>query len=44
MTEEGLQAALQEGLTRAKTEKKVPLFQIADGRFLAEAQKELGLR
>jgi NitT/TauT family transport system substrate-binding protein len=44
MTEEGLQAALQEGLTRAKMEKKVSLSQIADGRLLAEAQKELGLR
>jgi NitT/TauT family transport system substrate-binding protein len=44
MTEEGLQAALQEGLTRAKIEKKVPLSQIADGRLVAEAQKELGLR
>jgi NitT/TauT family transport system substrate-binding protein len=44
MAEEGLQAALQEGLTRAKVEKKVPLSQIADGRLLAEAQKELGLR
>lgn len=44
MTDEGLQAALQEGLTRAKLEKKIPLFQIADGRLLAEAQKELGLK
>jgi hypothetical protein len=44
MTEEGLQAALQEGLTRAKMEKKVSPSQIADGRLLAEAQKELGLR
>jgi NitT/TauT family transport system substrate-binding protein len=44
MSEEGLQAALQEGLTRAKIEKKLPLSQIADGRLLSEAQKELGLK
>jgi NitT/TauT family transport system substrate-binding protein len=44
MPEDALQAALQEGLTRAKAEKKVPLSQIADGRLLAEAQKELGLK
>ena len=44
MPEDALQAALREGLTRAKVEKKVPLSQIADGRLLAEAQKELGLR
>jgi ABC-type nitrate/sulfonate/bicarbonate transport system substrate-binding protein len=44
MTEEGLQAALEEGLTRAKMEKKLPLSQIADGRLLSEAQKELGLK
>jgi NitT/TauT family transport system substrate-binding protein len=44
MTEEALQAALQEGLTRAKMEKKFPLSQIAAGRLLSEAQKELGLK
>jgi NitT/TauT family transport system substrate-binding protein len=44
MSEEGLQAALQEGLTRAKIEKKLPVSQIADGRLLSEAQKELGLK
>ena len=44
MSEEGLQAALEEGLTRAKMEKKLTLSQIADGRLLSEAQKELGLR
>jgi ABC-type nitrate/sulfonate/bicarbonate transport system substrate-binding protein len=44
MTEEGLQAALQEGMTRAKMEKKLPVSQIADGRLLSEAQKELGLK
>lgn len=44
MSEEGLQAALQEGLARAKMEKKFPLSQIADGRLLSEAQKELGLK
>jgi NitT/TauT family transport system substrate-binding protein len=44
MSEEGLQAALQEGMTRAKIEKKFPLSQIADRRLLFEAQKELGLK
>jgi NitT/TauT family transport system substrate-binding protein len=44
MAEDALQAALQDGLLRAKLEKKVPLSQIADGRLLAEAQKELGLK
>jgi hypothetical protein len=44
MSEEALQAALQEGLTRAKIEKKLPVSQIADGRLLSEAQKELGLK
>jgi hypothetical protein len=34
----------QEGLTRANIEKKVSLSQIADGRLLAVAQKELGLK
>src|SRR5215510_4179212 len=42
MPEDALQAALQDGLLRAKVEKKVPLSQIADRRLLAEAQKELG--
>jgi len=31
-------------LLRAKVEKKVPLTQIVDGRLLAEAQKEFGLK
>jgi NitT/TauT family transport system substrate-binding protein len=44
MTDEALQAALQEGLTRAKMDKKLPSSQIADGRLLSEAQKELGLK
>lgn len=44
MSEERLQAALQEGLTRAKMEKKFPLSRIVDGTLLSEAQKELGLK
>src|SRR5215468_2351137 len=44
MGEDALQAALHDGLLRAKLEKKVPLSQIADGGLLAEVQKELGLR
>jgi ABC-type nitrate/sulfonate/bicarbonate transport system substrate-binding protein len=44
MPEEALQAALQEGLTRAKMDKKLPSSQIADGRLLSEAQTELGLK
>jgi len=44
MAEDALQAALQDGLLRAKVEKKISLSQIADGRVLFEAQKELGLK
>ena len=44
MSEEALHAALQDGIARAKIEKKLPLSQIADGRILSEAQKELGLK
>jgi ABC-type nitrate/sulfonate/bicarbonate transport system substrate-binding protein len=44
MTNEALQAALDEALTRAKLDKKFPLKQIADRSLLIEAQKELGLK
>jgi ABC-type nitrate/sulfonate/bicarbonate transport system substrate-binding protein len=44
MTNEALQAALDEALTRAKLDKKFPLTQIADRSLLIEAQKELGLK
>lgn len=44
MTDEALQAAVEEALKRAKMEKTIPLSQIADRRLLSEAQKELGLR
>lgn len=42
MTDEALQAAVDDALARAKIEKKVPLSQVADRTILAEAQKELG--
>jgi ABC-type nitrate/sulfonate/bicarbonate transport system substrate-binding protein len=42
MTNEALQAAVDEALTRAKMEKKIPLSQVADRTLLVEAQKELG--
>jgi len=44
MTNEALQAALEDALTRAKMDKKMPLSQIADRKLLTEAQKELGLK
>jgi NitT/TauT family transport system substrate-binding protein len=44
MTNEGLEAAIEEALTRAKLDKKIPLSQIADRSVLVEAQKELALR
>ena len=44
MTNEALQAALDEALTRAKLDKKFPLSQIADRSLLIEAQKELGMK
>jgi ABC-type nitrate/sulfonate/bicarbonate transport system substrate-binding protein len=43
MTDEALRAAMEEALTRAKMEKKVPLSQIAERTLLAEAHKELGI-
>jgi ABC-type nitrate/sulfonate/bicarbonate transport system substrate-binding protein len=43
MTDEALTAAIQEALTRAKMEKKIPLSQIADRTLLTEVHKELGI-
>jgi NitT/TauT family transport system substrate-binding protein len=42
MTDEALQAAVDDALARAKMEKKVPVSQVADRTLLTEAQKELG--
>jgi NitT/TauT family transport system substrate-binding protein len=42
MSNEALQAAVDDALARAKLEKKVPLSQVADRSLLAEAQRELG--
>jgi len=44
MTEEALQAAIEESLRRAKSDKIIPVSQIADRRPLLEAQKELRLK
>ena len=44
MSNEALQAALDDALTRAKMDKKIPISQIADRTLLAEAQKEIGLK
>ena len=44
MTDEALQAAIDEALTRAKVDKKVPISQVANRALLLEAQKELGLK
>jgi NitT/TauT family transport system substrate-binding protein len=44
MSNEALQAALDDALTRAKMDKKIPLTQIADRSLLAEAQREIGLK
>lgn len=44
MSNEALQAALDDALARAKMDKKVSLAQIADRTLLAEAQKEMGLK
>ena len=41
MTDEALQAAIEEAMTRAKMEKKFALAQIADRTLLAEADREL---
>ena len=44
MTDEALQAAIDEALTRAKVDKKVPISQVANRTLLQEAQRELGLK
>lgn len=44
MTDETLQAAVDDAVTRAKLDKKIPLSQVADRTLLLEAQRELGLR
>ena len=44
MTDEALQAALEEAMARAKLEKPIPISQVADRTLLTEAQRELGLR
>jgi ABC-type nitrate/sulfonate/bicarbonate transport system substrate-binding protein len=44
MTDEALQAAIDEALTRAKVDKKVPISQVANRTLLLEAQRELGLK
>jgi NitT/TauT family transport system substrate-binding protein len=44
MSNEALQAAIEEALTRAKLEKSIPISQIADRSLLADAQRELGLK
>jgi NitT/TauT family transport system substrate-binding protein len=41
MTDAALTAALDDAVTRAKIEKKIPLTQIADRSLLAEVQKEM---
>jgi NitT/TauT family transport system substrate-binding protein len=44
MTDEALQAAIEEALTRAKVDKKVPISQVANRTLLLEAQRELGFK
>ena len=44
MTDEALQAAVDDALIRAKLDKKIPLSQVADRSLLIEAQRELGLK
>jgi ABC-type nitrate/sulfonate/bicarbonate transport system substrate-binding protein len=44
MTNEALQAAIDEALTRAKMDKKIPITQVADRTLLTEAQRELGVK
>jgi ABC-type nitrate/sulfonate/bicarbonate transport system substrate-binding protein len=44
MTNDALQAALDDAVTRAKIDKKIPLSQIADRSLLVEAQRELGIK
>ena len=44
MTDETLQAAVDDALIRAKLDKKILLSQVADRSLLIEAQRELGLK
>ena len=44
MTNEALQAAVDDAVIRAKLEKKIPLSQVADRTLLIEAQRELGIK
>jgi hypothetical protein len=44
MTDETLQAAVDDALIRAKLDKRIPLSQVADRSLLIEAQRELGLK
>src|SRR6266404_4960795 len=44
ITNEALQAAIDDAMMRAKIEKAVTLTQVADRALIAEAQKELGIR
>jgi len=43
MTNEALQAAIDDATTRAKMKKVIPLTHVADSTLVAEAQKELGM-
>jgi ABC-type nitrate/sulfonate/bicarbonate transport system substrate-binding protein len=44
MTEEALQAAIDEAVTRAKVDKKIPISQVANRTLLLDAQRDLGLK
>ena len=44
MTNEALQAAIDEAATRAKVDKKISIAQVANRTLLLEAQRELGLK
>jgi ABC-type nitrate/sulfonate/bicarbonate transport system substrate-binding protein len=44
MTDEALQAAVDEAVTRAKVDKKIPISQVANRTLLLEAQRDLGLK
>lgn len=44
MTDQALQVAIEDGIKRAKLDKKVSFSQIANRVILSEAQKELGLK
>src|SRR5437773_1027461 len=44
MTNETLQAAVDDAVIRAKLEKKIPLSQVADRTLLIEEQRELGIK